>query len=134
MGTERNKELVRRYYTAVLQGCNDIEKIVAADFVDHHFPPGVPGGPEGVRSFFQQILPSIFSDMQIVIDYLLAEADRVDCHFALLARHTGEFAEIAPKGNAIRCAAISTFRIADGQLAEAWEIFDSGDLLNQMRK
>jgi len=128
------KSLVRRYYQEALGDLAGIEQVVAADFVDHHFPPGVPSGPAGVRQFFAKILPSIFSQMRIEIDYLLAEGDRVDCHFALLAKHTGEFAGIAPKGNAIRCPAISTFRIAGGKLAEAWEIFDSGDLLRQMQQ
>ena len=131
---EENKQLVRRYYREVMGELSEIDEIVAAGFVDHHFPPGIAAGPAGVRSFFQDILSSIFSDMRIDIAFLLAEGDRVDCHFALVARHTGEFAEITPKGNLIRCPAISTFRIEDGKLAEAWEIFDSGDLLNQMRK
>jgi predicted ester cyclase len=127
-----NKQLVRRYYQQALGDLSGIEQIVAVDFVDHHFPPGLPVGPEGVRQFFG-ILGNIFSDMRIEIDFLLAEGDRVDCHFALHARHTGEFAGIAPQNRAIRCPAISTFRIAQGRLAEAWEIFDSGDLLRQMQ-
>lgn len=130
---EENKQLVRRYYQEAFGGLTGIEGIVAADFVDHHFPPGLPAGPAGVRQFFGTILPSIFSEMRLEIEFLLAEGDRVDCHFALLAQHTGAFAGIAPKGNPIRCPAISTFRIAGGKLAEAWEIFDSGDLLRQMQ-
>ena len=131
---EENKRLVRSYYQQALGDLSGIEQIVAGDFVDHHFPPGLPAGPEGVRRFFRDVLGGIFSDMRSAIDFLLAEGDRVDCHFTLHARHTGEFAGIAPKGTAIRCAAISTFRIADGKLAEAWELFDSGDLLRQMRE
>ena len=129
-----NKQLVRRYYQQALGDLSGIEQIVANGFVDHHFPPGLPTGPEGVRRFFRDVLGGIFSDMRIDIDFLLAEGDRVDCHFTLLARHTGEFAGIAPQGKAIRCPAISTFRIAGGKLAEAWELFDSGDLLRQMRE
>lgn len=130
---DENKQLVRRYYQQVLGDLSGIEQIVASDFVDHHFPPGLPPGPEGVRQFFGGILGSIFSDMRIEIEFLVAEGDRVDCHFALHARHTGEFAGIVPQGRPIRCPAISTFRIADGRLAEAWEIFDSGDLVRQMQ-
>jgi predicted ester cyclase len=130
---EENKQLVRRYYQQAMGDLSGIEQIVAADYVDHHFPPGLPAGPEGVRQFFKNILSGIFSDMRIDIDLLLAEGDRVDCHLTLHARHTGEFAGIAPQGTAIRCPAISTFRIAGGKLAEGWEIFDSGDLLRQMR-
>jgi predicted ester cyclase len=87
----------------------------------------------GVRQFFQGFAQKVFSDMRIDIQRMLAEGDLVDCHFVLYARHTGEMAGIAPQGNPIRLPAISTFRIADGKLAEAWEIFDSASLLAQMR-
>jgi predicted ester cyclase len=131
--SEANKTLVRRYYAEAMGGLANIEQVVSASFVDHHFPPAVPPGPAGVRQFFQNILGGIFSDMKIEHDFMLAEGDRVDCHFALVARHTGEFAGIKPKNNPIRCPAISTFRIEGGKLAEAWEIFDSGNLLQQMQ-
>lgn len=131
--SETNKALVRRYYAEAMGNLANIEQVVSADFVDHHFMPGLPPGPEGVRQHFQKILGSIFSDMKLEFDFMLAEGDKVDCHFALVAKHTGEFAGIQPKGNLIRCPAISTFRVADGKLVEAWEIFDSGNLLQQMR-
>jgi hypothetical protein len=131
--SEANKALVRQYYDEVMGGLAGIEQVVSATFVDHHFPPGPPPGPAGVRQFFHNILGGVFSDMKIEHEFMLAEGDKVDCHFALVARHTGEFAGIMPKGNLIRCPAISTFRIQDGRLAEAWEIFDSGNLFQQMR-
>jgi predicted ester cyclase len=131
--SEANKALVRRYYSETMGDLSGIEQVVSPVFVDHHFPPGLPAGPEGVRQFFRQVLGGIFSDMRIEHDFMVAEGDTVDCHFALVAKHTGEFAGIKPKGNIIRCPAISTFRIEDGRLAEAWEMFDSGGLLPQMQ-
>lgn len=131
---EENKTLVRRYYEAVAGNLAGIEEIVTPDFVDHHFPPNTPPGPAGVRKFFTQIIPASFSDLGIEIDFLLAEGDRVDCHFVALFKHTGAAAGIAPKGNQLRIPAISTFRITGGKLAEAWEIYDSGDMLRQMRE
>lgn len=131
--SEANKALVRRYYEEVMGDLSGIEEIVADDFVDHHFPPDMPPGPAGVRKFFTEFVGSVFSDVRIDIDFLLAEGDKVDCHFVLHARHTGPMGDLAPRGNQIRLPAISTFRIADGKLAEAWEIFDSGSLAAQMR-
>ncbi len=131
--SEAHKALVRQYYAEAMGDLSGIERVVGPDFVDHHFPPGMPRGPAGVRQFFRKILGSIFSDMKIEHEFMLAEGDKVDCHFALVARHTGEFAGIAPKGNRIRCPAVSTFRIEGGKLAEAWEIYDSGSLLEQLR-
>jgi C-1 hydroxylase len=131
--SEANKQLVRRYYELIVGDLAGIENVVTDDFVDHHFPSNAPCGPQGVCYFFQQFIPQFFSGLKIEIDYLLAEGDRVDCHFAALFTHTGEFAGIAPKGNKLRVPAISTFRIAGGKLAEAWEIFDSGDMLRQIQ-
>ena len=61
---EQNKELVRRYYREVTGGLWGIEEVVSADFVDHHFPPGMPPGPAGVRKFFGEVLGGIFRDVR----------------------------------------------------------------------
>ncbi len=131
--SQENKSLVRLYYEKAMTDLAGIEDIVAPTFVDHHFPPDMPQGPEGVRKFFTEFITGIFSDMRIEIDFLLAEADKVDCHFTVYANHTGDGAGIEPKGNPIRLPAISTFQIADGKLAEAWEIYDSGSMIQQMQ-
>ncbi|MHC4283238.1 MAG: ester cyclase [Planctomycetota bacterium] len=124
---------MRRYYQQAMGNLSGIEEIVASTFVDHHFPPEMPPGPAGVTKFFTDFIESIFSDGRIEIDFLLAEGDKVDCHFVFYARHTGDGAGIAPRGNSIRVPAISTFRIADGKLAEAWEIYNSGGMMQQMQ-
>jgi len=130
--SETNKALVRKYYKEVMGDLSGIAEVVAPTFVDHHFPPGLPRGPAGVRQFFAA-MRDIFSHMKIGIEFMLAEGDKVDCHFTFTAKHTGEFAGLKPKGNAIRLPAIATFRIQKRKLAEAWEIFDSGSLIKQMK-
>jgi hypothetical protein len=59
--SEANKALVRRYYAEAMGDLSGIEQVVSATFVDHHFPPGLPAGPAGVRQFFRNILGGIFS-------------------------------------------------------------------------
>ena len=130
--SEANKDLVRRYYQATSGDLAGIEDIVTAGFVDHHFPPNLPPGPEGVRIFFNDILGA-FTERAIAIDELVAEGDRVVCKFALLASHTGEFAGIAATGRRITCPAYSTFRIAEGKLAEGWELADLLGLFQQLQ-
>ena len=131
--SEANKALVRRYYQEAMGDLAGIDEIVAADFVDHHFPPDMPAGPAGVRKFFVEFAGGLFDDMRIEIDFLLAEADKVDCHFVFFARYTNDAGDIPAPGNPIRLPAISTFRIADGKLAEAWEVFDNASLTQQMQ-
>ena len=132
---EDNKQLVRRYYQQALGDLSGIEQIVADDFVDHHFPPGLPAGPEGVRQFFAGCAGRASSATCASTSISCSPKGIASTATSRsYARHTGQFAGIAPQGTAIRCPAISTFRIADGKLAEAWELFDSGDLLRQMRE
>jgi len=130
---DENKALVRAYYKKAMGDLSGIEEIVAPTFVDHHFPPDMPPGPAGVRKFFGEHIAGIFSDVRIDIDFLLAEGNKVDCHFVVYARHTGDGAGGPGSGNAICLPAISTFRIAHGKLAEAWEIFDKASLTQQMQ-
>jgi len=130
---EANKTLVRRYYAEVMGDLSGIGQVVSDTFVDHHMPPDLPQGPAGVRRFFKDILGGIFSDMKIEIEFMIAEDDKVDCHFVVTVKHIGEFAGIMPKGNTIRLPAISTFRIENAKLAEAWEIYDKDCMLQQMR-
>ena len=131
--SEANKDLGRRYYAEAMGDLSGIGQVVSATFVDHHFPPGLPAGPAGVREFFQNIIAAAFSDLEIQHEFMLAERDKVDCHFTVMGKHTGEFAGLKPKGNILRLPAISTFRVENGKLAEAWEIFDSGLMLQQLR-
>lgn len=130
---EYNLELVRRYYEAATHDLSQMEQIVTADFVDHHFPPELPSGPQGVGQFFTTILGSVFGDMHIEHFDMAAQEDKVYCFFALHAIHIGEFAGIAPSGKELVIPAVSHFRVRNGQLAEGWEIFDSGALLQQMQ-
>lgn len=131
--SEKNKELVRRFYESSTSGCKDMADIVTADYYDHHFLPDLPKGPEGVKQWNENVLGSVFSDMKIDIDFMLADGDKVDCHFALIGKHTGDFGDIPAKGNIIRIPAISTFRIEGGKIAEGWELYDSGDMFAQMK-
>ena len=131
--SEVNKEMVRRFYESSTSGCADMADIVTADYFDHHFLPDLPKGPEGVKQWNENVLGSVFSDMKIEIDFMIAEGDKVDCHFALVCKHTSDYGDIPAKGNAVRIPAISTFRFEGGKIAEGWELFDSGDMLNQMK-
>ena len=131
--SEANKELVRKFYADATSGCADMANIVTADYFDHHFLPDLPKGPEGVKQWNENVLGSVFSDIKIDIDFMLADGDKVDCHFALVCKHTADYGAIPAKGNAIRLPAISTFRIAGGKIAEGWELFDADSLYTQMK-
>lgn len=99
------------------------EEIIASDFVDHHVPPEIPKGPEGVRRW-AAIAKEGFPDLHIEIQHLVAEGDKVACHFEITGTHTGTFNGIAATGNRTAAQAMSLLRAEQGKLVEAWEFAD----------
>jgi predicted ester cyclase len=131
-GAEQNVELVRRYYILTSGDLAGIEDIVSADFLDHHFPPTLPQGPEGVKAFFTDVLGA-FTNRRIDIFDIFATDDRVGVRFDLVADQTGEFAGYKPSGQQITCGAMSMFRVENGKLVEGWESADLFGLFNQLQ-
>lgn len=108
-----NKALVRRYYEEAMGDLSGIEEIVTEDHLDHHFPPGLPQGAEGVRQFFHNVLGSVFDDMEIEIEDMVAEGDKVAWYPALHAKHTGELAGIPATGRLVQLIGCNRYRIPD---------------------
>ena len=127
------KTLVTRLYEEFWNGGSEevVDEIVAPDFIDHHVPPGVPPGPEGVRQFAANTKGG-FPDFQIQIHDLVAEGDKVACHIEFSGTHTGEFNGIPPTGKKTGAQAISFFRVDGGQLVEAWEFADVSAFLEPL--
>jgi predicted SnoaL-like aldol condensation-catalyzing enzyme len=48
---EKNKALVRRFFEEVWDKGNvdAVDEFMAADYVDHSIPPGLPPGTEGLK-------------------------------------------------------------------------------------
>jgi len=119
------KTLVRRLYEDFWNG-GDVgvaDEIFAVEFVDHHVPPEIPRGPEGVKQW-AAIAWEGFPDLRIDVHHLVAEGDKAACHFELSGTHTGLFNGIAPTGNRTRAQAISLLRVEAGRIVEAWEFAD----------
>lgn len=130
--SQQNVELVRRYYQVTSGDLAGIEEIVTPDFLDHHFPPTLPQGPDGVKAFFTDVLGA-FTNRRIDIFDIFATEDRVGVRFELVANHTSEFAGYKPSGQQITCGAMSMFRVENGKLAEGWETADLFGLFQQLQ-
>ncbi len=130
--SQSNIDLVRRYYQVTSGDLAGIEEIVSPDFIDHHFPPTLPQGPEGVKAFFNDVLGA-FTHRRIDIFDIFAAEDRVGVRFELVANHSSEFAGYKPSGQQITCGAMSMFRVEDGKLAEGWETADLFGLFKQLQ-
>ena len=127
-----NEALVRRFFE---EFCNDrradvVDEIVAADYVSHG-PQAPPAqGPDGVVArvgLYQEAV-----DGHWTIDDLFSAGDRVVTRWTGTGTHVGELMGLPATGQPIAVEAITIHRIADGQIAEEWTVWDALGLLQQV--
>jgi steroid delta-isomerase-like uncharacterized protein len=130
--TDSNKTIVHLYTEAFNnRDLSIIDEIVADNFVDHHYPPDLPPGPEGVKQWYNMLFTA-FPDGRALIEDVIAEENKVVIRYQLLGTHEGDFMGIPATGKQFSMTSINIVRIVDGQLVESWETDDRLGLLQQL--
>jgi predicted SnoaL-like aldol condensation-catalyzing enzyme len=112
MSTDSHKAVVRRLLEELWSTGNlDLaDELFTDDFLHHSAPEGTPRGPEGQKQFIPAVRARV-PGLRIVIDDLIAEADRV------AARWTGTF---EADGQQRSYSGVDIVRIENGRIAELW--------------
>ena len=134
MSSEENKALVRGWWDAFNQktAANTVEEFYAADYVLHDpSQPEPVRGVEGVRAFVAAIA-SAFPDVHCTIDDMLTDGDKVVQRVTARGTQQGEFQGIPPTGKSIEIWLIVISRIANGKIAEEWQLVDTLSMLQQL--
>lgn len=129
-----NKEIVRRLVDEVWGNRNlgIVDELIAQDYVGHDTTQPEPiQGREGFKSFVG-MYQAAFQDATVTIDDQIAEADRVVSRWTGRGTHTGELMGIAPTGKEVTVSGITVSRLADGRIAEEWELMDALGMLVQL--
>lgn len=133
MSAEENKALVLRDLEEIWsQGKLEvIDEIFAADFVGH--TPGSPDihGPEDDKQYVT-IYRTAFPDMQLTIEDMIAEGDKVAVRWTFTGTHKGELMGIPPTGVQVTMTGISIGRFAGGKFVEGWDYGDALGLMQQL--
>jgi steroid delta-isomerase-like uncharacterized protein len=133
MSAAENKALVRRF----MQAYNDrkmeiFEELVAEDYIDHVFEQT---GRDALKSLFTMAFEG-FPDWFEAIEDIIAEDDRVWVRVKATGTQTGDWnllgAELPATGKSVVLNMVFIWRIADGQLAEGWEVDDNLDFLRAL--
>jgi steroid delta-isomerase-like uncharacterized protein len=133
MSTETNKAIIRRYIEDVW-GKGDFaadQEVVATDLVDHNPVPGWPSDLEGHHQVLV-IFRNAFPDLQITLEDVIAEGDKVVDRWTMRATHSGPFMNIPPTGKQVTLTGMDITRIENGKIVELWHQEDMLGLLQQL--
>ncbi|HEY0632742.1 MAG TPA: ester cyclase [Thermoleophilaceae bacterium] len=126
-------ELVRRLHSELLSARDPdvVDSFFAPEFVSHNNPPGFPPGVEGVKRFFSMFRDA-FPDVEVQIDELVVDGDRVAVATTFTGTHTGELMGVQPTGRRVSVTGIDIVRVADGQIVEHRGLTDIVGLMRQL--
>jgi predicted ester cyclase len=130
MSAEANKAVVRR----------EVEFWNTENWAifDEIYPPSYVGhDPDGLQDHeaFRQYAAGLFaafSEVNLVIDDLLADGDKVVKRWTVTCKHTGELMGVPPTGKEIKFTGINIFRIIGGKIEEQWVESDALGLMQQL--
>jgi len=129
---ERNaiEELVRRWLSGAIRDGNVaiFDELLAEDVRD------CSGGSElfGSDSFKSRAraVHAAFSSIEVALDQLLIDGDRIAWRWRLTGTHTGAFAGVAASGRRVTLRGVNFQRLRseDGRVAEHWTLADLAGL------
>ncbi|HET9591109.1 MAG TPA: ester cyclase [Anaerolineales bacterium] len=105
-----------------------LEAYFGPDLIDHALPPGLPAGREG-RKLFASALLAAFPDLQVDVEDLIVEGDRLVARYSVRGTHQGDLMGIPPTGKEVFVSGIAIDRFKNGQSVEHWEIIDQLGLM-----
>ncbi len=131
--TEDNKSIMRRAYDEILnEGNIDVaDEVIAEDMTEHEQFPGLEPGREGFKGFVRMFREA-FPDLQVTVEDMIAEDDRVAARVTMRGTHQGVFLGIDPTGNQIEVPVVDIVRFADGMAVEHWGVTDNMAMMVQL--
>ena len=126
--TEANKALLQRWFDEVWnkQRPEAIDEMLAPDAIVHGLsddPESPLEGPSGFKPF-HETFRGAFPDVEVVIEDMVAEGNKVAVRCSVRAKHSGDNLGIAASGAPVDFTGIAIVRVKDGKIVEAWNNFD----------
>lgn len=132
MSTETNKQLIRRGFEEGINKGNlaVYDDIVGPNYVNHSFPAPA-AGPEGLRQVVGMFVAG-FPDLQVTVEEVLGEGDRVATRGYFTGTHRGEFNGIPATGKQVKVSYCDIWRLENGKAIDNWVQMDMIGLMQQL--
>jgi steroid delta-isomerase-like uncharacterized protein len=130
---EANKEIAKRFYEEII---NEGRMEAAGALMDpgfrDHLAPQQPPGIQGFADFLKMVATA-FPDIQVEIEDLFGEGDRIAVRLSVAGTHTGVLmGSIPPTGKPARWTGIDILRIENGKIKDRWSERNLLSMLKQI--
>ena len=126
--SQDNKALTERWFEEVWNKgrAEAIREMVTEDLVVHGLSDVKGEAIKGVKEFdrFHSQFVNAFPNIQVEVEDLIAEGDKVAARCTVRAKHTGDALGVAPTNTDVDFTGIAIVRISGGKIVEAWNNFD----------
>jgi steroid delta-isomerase-like uncharacterized protein len=125
---EENKAIMKRWFEEVWNKKDGyaIDELLSKDAVIHGLADGAGNPVKGLPAFhaFHAQFCGAFPDVEVNIDDVIAEGDKVVARCSVRGQHSGPHLGIAATNAPVKFEGIAIVRIENGQIAEARNCFD----------
>jgi steroid delta-isomerase-like uncharacterized protein len=126
--SEENKALLRRWFDEVWNKGNAeaVDEMFAADGIAYGLSDDESNpikGPTGFKPF-HATFRGAFPDIEVIVEDMIAEGDKVVARCSVRGKHTGDHLGIAASNSPVLFTGIAIVRVRDGKFVEAWNNFD----------
>ena len=131
---EINKNTLRRL---INEFWNEGNTEIAADLVTEGFErtelfsSETTIGPDGLKEA-SATWRGAFPDCQLTLEEILAENDRLACHWTFKGTHTGQLKDLPPTGRTVDVAGLSILHFVDGKVERETVATDMLTLMMQL--
>jgi steroid delta-isomerase-like uncharacterized protein len=99
------------------------ETVLSESWVDIPAAPGQPSGLEGLKHILVQ-LTTAFPDLNVRIEEMLQDGDKVVVRSEITGTHRGPFMGIPPKNRKLAIQAIDIHEVRNGKIVRTWHTED----------
>jgi steroid delta-isomerase-like uncharacterized protein len=130
---EDNREVIRLYSKEVINNGNlsFVDKLYSKDFVYHSSDGGEIKGLDSVKEHVQ-MFRAAFPDIQVTVEDVFAEGDKVVNRWSMRGTHRGELMGIPPTGKQVNIWGITINRFVGGKTVEIWDAWDNLSFMKQL--
>lgn len=134
MTLDDNKDLARRYQSAwERHDLFTIRALLADGCVNHDLTNGTIRDGIDFEQAACEVWHESFSEVQVAVQQVIAEGDRVTVFWLLTSVHDRPFLGIPATNKRVRVPGMEIIRVYDSKIAEIWRLTDSTAMMDQLR-